>query len=286
MTTLPEDLRKILNCVNVIALVAIGAYIWTDYNEEHQTPPNHNSSYLQSADTHAGTQRLIYGSVVRLTSGDSVTVRDETHTYHGIRLEGIDAPESQQAFARKSLEALTSMVQGEHVLVKVLGKAKGGRILGHMYIGRHWVNKQMIQRGWAWHCKRDSSDPILAQAEVFARKFKKGLWSDDPILAQYEVFLRKFNKGLLSDDAILTQAEVFAREFKKGLWSDPLPVAPWDFQKRESLYKPSDPNTRRNEIIKFLNDLETVPKNQVLPSIEKIPGDKGRHRHENRPQVT
>ena len=207
---------------------------------------NFGCSYLQSADAHAGTQRLIYGSVVRLTSGDSVTVRDETNTYHGIRLEGIDAPESQQAFARKSLEALTSMVQGEHVLVKVLGKAKDGRILGHMYIGSHWVNKQMIQRGWAWHYKRDSSDPILAQAEVFAR------------------------------------------QFKKGLWSDPRPVAPWDFQKPVSLYRyrRSDPNGFRNEIIRIMNDLENVPIKQVLPSIEKIPGDKGRHRHENRPQVT
>ncbi len=249
---------------------------------------NFGCSYLQSADTHAGTQRLIYGSVVRLTSGDSVTVRDETHTYHRIRLEGIDAPESQQAFARKSLEALTSMVLGEHVLVKCLGKAKDGRILGHMYIGRHWVNKQMIQRGWAWHCKRDSSDPILAQAEVFARKFKKGLWSDDPILAQAEVFLKEFKKGLWSDDAILAEAEVFARGFKKGLSSDPRPVAPWDFQKPVSLYRyrRSDPNGFRNAIIRIMNDLENVPIKQVLPSIEKIPGDKGRHRHENRPQVT
>ena len=69
-----------------------------------------------------------------------------------------------------------------------------------------------------------------------------------------------------SNDAILAQAEANARKAKAGLWSDPRPVAPWDFQKRESLYKPSDPNTFRNEIIKLMNDLETVPINQVLPS--------------------
>ena len=66
----------------------------------------------------------------------------------------------------------------KHVLVKWTGKDGYGRIFGHIYIGSDWVNKQMVQRGWAWHYKGYSNDAVLAQAEVNARKAKVGLWAD------------------------------------------------------------------------------------------------------------
>ena len=78
MTTSHEDLRKILNYVNVIALVAIGAYVWTDYNGEHPTPLKPRVSHLQSPIIPTGTQQLITVRAIGVTDG--VTVLDETNT--------------------------------------------------------------------------------------------------------------------------------------------------------------------------------------------------------------
>ena len=40
----------------------------------------------------------LLGKVIHVQDGDSITVLDETHTQHKIRLSGIDAPERRQAF--------------------------------------------------------------------------------------------------------------------------------------------------------------------------------------------
>ncbi len=37
------------------------------------------------------------GKVVKVADGDSITVLDSTNTQHRIRLQGIDAPETDQA---------------------------------------------------------------------------------------------------------------------------------------------------------------------------------------------
>lgn len=39
------------------------------------------------------------------------------------------------------------------------------------------VSLELIKAGLAWHFKKYSSDPVLAGAEVEARKAKVGLWS-------------------------------------------------------------------------------------------------------------
>lgn len=57
-------------------------------------------------------------------------------------------------------------------------KDRYGRILGHIYLGDRWINKEMVADGWAWHFKRYSSDADLAQAEEKARVARIGLWAD------------------------------------------------------------------------------------------------------------
>ena len=46
----------------------------------------------------------LLGKVIHVQDGDSITVLDETHTQHKIRLTGIDAPERRQAFGNVSKE--------------------------------------------------------------------------------------------------------------------------------------------------------------------------------------
>ena len=52
----------------------------------------------------------ITGRVVGVSDGDTITVLDSTKTRHKIRLAGIDAPESKQAFGQASKKSLAAMV--------------------------------------------------------------------------------------------------------------------------------------------------------------------------------
>ena len=57
----------------------------------------------------------LLGKVIHVQDGDSITVLDETHTQHKIRLSGIDAPERRQAFGNVSKESLAELVAGQSV---------------------------------------------------------------------------------------------------------------------------------------------------------------------------
>ena len=57
----------------------------------------------------------LLGKVIHVQDGDSITVLDDTHTQHKIRLTGIDAPERRQAFGNVSKESLAELVAGQSV---------------------------------------------------------------------------------------------------------------------------------------------------------------------------
>ena len=97
---------------------------------------------------------------------------------HKIRLYGIDAPESHQAFGAASKHHLSSLVFGKDVRVAYKSRDKYGRILGIVYADGRDVNLEMIRAGLAWHYKRFDSTPAYAAAENDARAARCGLWSD------------------------------------------------------------------------------------------------------------
>ncbi|HBO87845.1 MAG TPA: nuclease, partial [Verrucomicrobia bacterium] len=49
-------------------------------------------------------------------------------------------------------------------------------------IGSRWINKELIEEGYAWHYKQYSKDQVFAVAESNAKKEAKGLWiSHNPV---------------------------------------------------------------------------------------------------------
>jgi endonuclease YncB( thermonuclease family) len=48
----------------------------------------------------------LLGNVINVQDGDTITILDDTHTQHKIRLTGIDAPEKRQAFGNVSKQSL------------------------------------------------------------------------------------------------------------------------------------------------------------------------------------
>ena len=92
------------------------------------------------------------GKVVGVADGDTITVLHNKQQ-HKIRFQHIDCPESTQAFGAKAKQALSEKVFGKTVTVKWDEMDRYKRILGDVYLGKRWINAEMVQNGMAWHYK-------------------------------------------------------------------------------------------------------------------------------------
>ena len=127
------------------------------------------------------------GLVIAVTDGDTLRVLDAQQQQHRVRLYGIDAPESHQAFGNRSRQYLASLAFRQNVTVTYSEKDRYGRILGTVFRGRQNLNLEMVRAGLAWHYvyfAKNETD--LAKAEKDARKKQLGLWADkNPIPPWY-----------------------------------------------------------------------------------------------------
>ncbi|MEN9360626.1 MAG: Thermonuclease precursor [Verrucomicrobiota bacterium] len=129
----------------------------------------------------------IKGTVVRVSDGDTIVVLDAGKTQHKIRLAGIDAPESHQAYGDKAKDSLAGMVAGKEVRVEVAGKDRYGREIGRVFAGALDVNLEQVKTGFAWHYAQYAKDAKdLAEAQEKARAGKLGLWKDKEPVAPWE----------------------------------------------------------------------------------------------------
>lgn len=134
---------------------------------------------LLIAITTLAQQTGLVGTVVGITDGDTLTVLDADKRQHKIRLEGIDAPESNQPFGTQAKKALSGKAFGKTVRVQITGTDKYGRSLGYVFVGKNHVNQELVNEGFAWHYKQYNGDPDLAAAENAAKSARRGLWRDD-----------------------------------------------------------------------------------------------------------
>lgn len=141
---------------------------------------------------------------IGVTDGDTITILQPGTPPRQvkIRLDGIDAPESSQAFGTAAKQALSGLVFGKDVIVQASGKDRYGRTLATIHLPNGWnVNATLVRNGYAWHYKQYSKDPQLAQCEVQARAERKGLWSDKAPAAPWD-----FRRGRATIPALQTAA--------------------------------------------------------------------------------
>src|SRR5256885_2061578 len=132
--------------------------------------------------------QVLTGRVVRVADGDTVTILDSTNTQHRIRLQGIDAPESHQAFGMQSKKSLSDMIFDKNVTVVYDKTDQYGRLVGKILLDGKDVNLEQVKAGMAWHYKEYGREQApedresYAKAEDEARTTRRGLWQDaDPI---------------------------------------------------------------------------------------------------------
>jgi endonuclease YncB( thermonuclease family) len=134
----------------------------------------------------------LIGKVIKVSDGDTITVLDSNNQKHKIRLKGIDAPESQQAFGDISTQSLSELVYDKEVVVNWDKKDKYYRILGKVIIDGRDANYEQLKKGLAWYYKQyekdlnDEDKKKYSEAEEWARNYTEGLWADSNSIPPWE----------------------------------------------------------------------------------------------------
>lgn len=117
--------------------------------------------------------------VVRVIDGDTVVVYDGTQQTK-IRLYGIDAPESNQAFGQKSKNFMIKLAANRVVDIEEHGQDVYGRTLGTLFLENLDLNGLMVYKGMAWAYRYQGRliVPAYGALEQDARNTQRGLWAD------------------------------------------------------------------------------------------------------------
>jgi endonuclease YncB( thermonuclease family) len=131
---------------------------------------------------------MLVAHVIGISDGDTITVLDTEHRQHKIRLAGIDAPESKQAFGQASKKRLSAMVFDRDVLLECGKTDRYQREVCVVNVDGKDANVAQVEAGMAWWYRKYQGEQTSRQredyeaAEYRARAAGSGLWADrDPM---------------------------------------------------------------------------------------------------------
>lgn len=120
----------------------------------------------------------IYGKVVRVADGDTITLLVDGTKQVKVRLYGIDCPEYKQDFSQVAKDFTAEKCFQQNVSIEVKDIDKYGRIVGRVILPNGEIlNEELLKAGLAWHYKHFDKSEKLAQLERIAQEKKIGLWS-------------------------------------------------------------------------------------------------------------
>lgn len=116
-------------------------------------------------------------TLITVYDGDTVKLRDANGTFK-LRLTGIDAPERNQSYGKKSRRAVIKLCKNKHVTVSAIitGMDKYQRYLGRLFCNQIDVSLYLTQQGLAWHNSQYSNDMTIFIAQAEAKQQRIGLW--------------------------------------------------------------------------------------------------------------
>jgi endonuclease YncB( thermonuclease family) len=126
------------------------------------------------------------GRVVKVSDGDTLTVL-VNRTQIRVRLDAIDAPESGQAFGKRSRQSLAELCAAKDARVAERGKDRYGRTIGVVTCGAVEANSEQVRRGMAWvFVKYAPPTSPLYGLEAAAKAQHLGLWSEPHPIAPWK----------------------------------------------------------------------------------------------------
>ena len=168
-----------------IGAVALIASYFADIRDPHPgTETQDNRPYVEQA--HKDGFQTLHARVTRVADGDTVYIKDDEGKEARVRLLGIDAPESKQAYGVQSAEHLKRNLRdaGYHVQVIYRGRDQYGRIIGKLVADGKDLNLDQVRTGNAWVYRNYLRDlqpgdkNLYLNAEENARAKRIGLWAD------------------------------------------------------------------------------------------------------------
>ena len=127
------------------------------------------------------------GRVVKVSDGDTFTLLTKDLKQIKVRMYGIDAPESKQAFGEKSRLFLAGMIAGKEVVLEIKDTDKYGRTVAKVKTDNvEDVGLEMLKAGMAWHYSYYDKTKAYIQAEKEAKEKKVGLWIDKNPINPYD----------------------------------------------------------------------------------------------------
>ncbi len=128
----------------------------------------------------------VVGKVIAVKDGDTIVVLNDRKEIT-VRLEGIDCPESGQAFGNKAKQATSELCFGKMVRLSITGEDRYGRTLAGVTLpdGRV-LNQELVSSGYAWWFQKYSDNPTLRKLEAEAKENTRGLWGDSRSIPPWE----------------------------------------------------------------------------------------------------
>ena len=118
--------------------------------------------------------------MVSVPEGDSLTVQKTDGSHHKLRLYGVDAPESGQAWSEASQQAVSELAMNKWVEVNEQYKGQYQRIVAIVTLPDGRVLQEvMLEGGITWVDERYCKQPVCdnwRQKMAAARTARRGLW--------------------------------------------------------------------------------------------------------------
>ena len=152
--------------------------------------------------------KVIIGLCTKVIDGDTIHVVTGGNVRFKVRLERIDAPESDQPYGKEATDYLAKLIKGRTVRVEWVKKDRYGRILGIVYTqdgrartpaapqppqnetalvkGWYDINLHLVGTGNAHHYSYFDKTPAYSAAESAAKEKKLGLWASESPISPYD----------------------------------------------------------------------------------------------------
>lgn len=116
-------------------------------------------------------------TLVKVYDGDTVKLRHLGNELK-LRLTGIDAPERNQAYGKKSRRALIKLCKQAKVRItaNITGIDRYQRYLGRLHCNGIDASLYLTKKGLAWFNHKYSNDAAIALAHQQAKQQHIGLW--------------------------------------------------------------------------------------------------------------
>jgi micrococcal nuclease len=116
--------------------------------------------------------------VTAVSDGDTLIVRALDGNVHRVRIDGVDCPESGQAFSQVARNFTRQLAFDRQVSVRIVTTDRNGRLVSRVSVDGKDLGIELVRAGLAWHYTEFSADKELAALEQVARAAKRGLWAD------------------------------------------------------------------------------------------------------------